>query len=636
MGRGTSFDGGLGRGPGRRSLAGVVTCACLLAAGFLPPSASTALAVGALSITTPSSPTSPPNATVGKSYSFALRASGGDGTYAWAMASGQLPPGLSLSSTGVISGTPSATSENGGFTAQVSSSGKTAQKTFSVWANPAPVSPFGEAFCTAHGASSAMRGPNNIWACGPAAAGFSPATPYDTDGFQCVELSARYLSAVYGLPAPNDSLGNFTYGFEFVNSVATNPEHFKIDGKAIPETTTKPGNDVVPTPGDIVSFGASGAWGFAEPTAGHTAVVTTDPPGSDTPKGDFWILSQDFGSESEGFGTTVGEQELSINTTLGHVLMVGLSSAPTPFSWLVLPSPASTTTGPVSNPLTITTPSTASSPPNATVGQPYGFDLEASGPGDAPGLYQRTGKRLYYWTLVSGKLPPGLSLSSNGTIAGTVQSPSQGGPFTVQVSGDGQLAQQSFTVWALPANAGTSSHQTNTALQITSPSTIVVPDNAVVGTQYSSQFQAAGGTGSYTWSLALGSPPAGLALDPDPYTSSAGVIAGVPTAGSKSSIFVLKVKSGKTSIQKVFTIWVAVSCGTISSKPSSASNVQIVGLTCGQAKQLLAAGGPVEAPGWYGHSQCTFEYTATTFTPSCSLGDEDITYTAPLAGGKGG
>jgi hypothetical protein len=614
-------------------LAAVALCITALAAASSVPTI--AMAATTLAITTPSSPTSPPNATVGRSYSFALQASGGNGSYTWALVGGLLPPGLSLSPTGIISGIASATSEKGGFDAQVSSAGATAQRKFSVWANPAPVSPFGKAFCNAHGASSAIQGPDNIWACGPASAGFVPATPYDTDGFQCVELSARYLAAVYGQPAANDGLGNFNYGYEFVNSVATNPEHFKIDGKAIPETTTKPGNDVVPSPGDIVSFGTPGDWGFAEPTAGHTAVVTTAPAGSHTPRGDFWILSQDFGSESEGFGTTVGEQELSINTTLGHALMVGLPSAPTPFSWLELPSPATTSSHPVSNPLTITTPSTSSSPPNATVGQTYGFDLDASGPGNEPALYQRLGKRLYSWSLVSGKLPPGLSLYSNGTIAGSAQAASEGGPFIVQVSAAGQVAQQTFTLWALAAGATSSSHQASTMLQITSPSTIVVPDDAVVGTPYSLQFQAVGGRDAYAWSLPLGSPPAGLALDPDPYSAAAGVISGVPNPGSKSAIFILKVSSGRSSAEKLFVIWVAVSCGTIAGAFGADSDVQVVGLSCAQAKQLLVAGGPVEAPSWYGKSQCTFQHSATTVTPSCNLGDEQITYTAPLAGGKG-
>lgn len=62
--------------------------------------------------------TSLPAATVGTAYSATLTASGGTGNYTWSLASGTLPAGLSLSSAGVISGTPTA-SGTSNFTVQV-------------------------------------------------------------------------------------------------------------------------------------------------------------------------------------------------------------------------------------------------------------------------------------------------------------------------------------------------------------------------------------------------------------------------------------------------------------------------------------------------------------------------------------
>lgn len=47
-----------------------------------------------------------PNATVYQDYSATLQASGGTGTYSWSVASGRLPGGLTLSSSGVVGGTP--------------------------------------------------------------------------------------------------------------------------------------------------------------------------------------------------------------------------------------------------------------------------------------------------------------------------------------------------------------------------------------------------------------------------------------------------------------------------------------------------------------------------------------------------
>ena len=61
--------------------------------------------------------TSLPEGTVGESYSATLEASGGETPYRWDVASGSLPVGLSLSSGGVISGTPTAGSRT--FTVRV-------------------------------------------------------------------------------------------------------------------------------------------------------------------------------------------------------------------------------------------------------------------------------------------------------------------------------------------------------------------------------------------------------------------------------------------------------------------------------------------------------------------------------------
>lgn len=67
----------------------------------------------------------PPTPVMGKAYSHTLTATGGTGTYSWQVVSGALPDGLTLSSAGAITGTPSKT---GSFnaTARVSSGSQTA------------------------------------------------------------------------------------------------------------------------------------------------------------------------------------------------------------------------------------------------------------------------------------------------------------------------------------------------------------------------------------------------------------------------------------------------------------------------------------------------------------------------------
>ncbi len=83
----------------------------------------------ALTITT-SSPL--PSGTVGVAYSETLAASGGNPPYSWSMTVGALPNGLTLSSSGMIAGTPTAAG-TANFTVQVSdSSAETASASFSL------------------------------------------------------------------------------------------------------------------------------------------------------------------------------------------------------------------------------------------------------------------------------------------------------------------------------------------------------------------------------------------------------------------------------------------------------------------------------------------------------------------------
>ena len=81
----------------------------------------------ALSITT----SGLPGATVGTGYSTTLTASGGSGTKSWTITAGSLPAGLSLSSSGVLSGTPTAPG-TASFTARVSAGGASSQRQFSL------------------------------------------------------------------------------------------------------------------------------------------------------------------------------------------------------------------------------------------------------------------------------------------------------------------------------------------------------------------------------------------------------------------------------------------------------------------------------------------------------------------------
>ena len=154
--------------------------------------------------------------------------------------------------------------------------------------------------------------------------------------------------------------------------------------------------------------------------------------------------------------------------------------------------------------LTITT----ATLPDAYDGQTgYTATLTASG-----------GTGTYTWSIVSGDLPPSLTLdSSTGEITGDVASnASAASPydFIVEVSDGQQTAQANLSITVYPQ------------LQITTPS---LPDGYEGQTGYSVTLTATGGTGTYTWSLTSGTLPANLSWDATTATISGDITTG--TAG---------------------------------------------------------------------------------------------------------
>lgn len=68
-------------------------------------SASMTLTINVLGMLQITAATLPP-AVVGQAYSFQLSATGGTGNYSWMVTAGSMPTGLTLSSSGLISGLP--------------------------------------------------------------------------------------------------------------------------------------------------------------------------------------------------------------------------------------------------------------------------------------------------------------------------------------------------------------------------------------------------------------------------------------------------------------------------------------------------------------------------------------------------
>lgn len=150
--------------------------------------------------------------------------------------------------------------------------------------------------------------------------------------------------------------------------------------------------------------------------------------------------------------------------------------------------------------------------PQATVGQVYSGRIEALG-GQAPYAYQ----------IVSGK-PGWLSMAADGSLSGTPDAP---GNHELRVSVFDSATMFVEGVVLLEVVQG------GPLVLLTQPSDVVA---GVVGLPYLVQLRAQGGMQPYTFSLASGSLPAGLALEGDRITGS-------PTTGGRSA-FDLRVTDG--------------------------------------------------------------------------------------------
>jgi hypothetical protein len=163
------------------------------------------------------------------------------------------------------------------------------------------------------------------------------------------------------------------------------------------------------------------------------------------------------------------------------------------------------------------------------VGTPYFKQLNAS-----------AGCPPYKFRLLAGALPDGLSLASDGQVTGTPQRLGKWN-FWLELRGAGcpidKPAEREFSASV-------------TRIKVTVQTNLLA--DAVIGAPYPTQnLQVIGGTGTgYTWSLANGTLPAGLTLNPS------GAISGTPTAKGVSIFTVLATDSVGKSDTKQLSITV--------------------------------------------------------------------------------
>ncbi|MGD0537589.1 MAG: putative Ig domain-containing protein [Verrucomicrobiota bacterium] len=203
--------------------------------------------------------------------------------------------------------------------------------------------------------------------------------------------------------------------------------------------------------------------------------------------------------------------------------------------------------------------------PDGTVGTSYSQSLQATG-GHPP--YQ------WGWPAQPGNIPPGLNLSSDGTLSGN---PSNVGTFTFTVQAYDNFSSADSTTQTLTLTINPGS-----PLQITSS---WLPDGTN-GLFYLEDLQASGGAAPYSWSI----PAFSAALPPNLTLSTNGTLSGTPaTTGTFYFDVVVTDSLGATAEQDGMSLNVA----NPPPPPLAITNVSLPGGSVGAAynAQLGATGG---------------------------------------------
>jgi len=413
-------------------------------------------------------------------YSSSLVSTGGTTPLNWTLSGGTLPPGILLSGTGTLSGSPTTTGTYP-FTAQVTDS-----------SNPAQVKNVAES----------IR----------------------------VDAPLVISTASGSLP---DSIQGASYNFNLVTTGGTTPLAWSVAAGGVP-------------PG--ITLGSTGALN-GSPTATGTYSFTVQVTDASTPaqvKTVALSLRSDAllaittaslpdavqgvaysGSLTSNGGTTPLVWSLSAGALPPGITLGGtgtLSGSPTSTGTYSFTAQLTDSSAPaqirtailnirVAAPLVINTPS--GSLPDAVQGTTYSYGLLSSG-GITPTV----------WSISGGQLPPGVALSTAGTLTG---SPTATGTysFTAQLQDASNPAQVRSVALSIRAAA---------PLVITTPAGAL--PSAMAKVAYNITLATSGGNGPVTWSLTAGTLPPGLTIN------SSGKISGVPT---QTGTFAFTVKAGDGS-----------------------------------------------------------------------------------------
>lgn len=511
-------------------------------------------------------PATLPNGTVATAYSQTVTASGGIAPYSFAVTAGALPAGLSLSSGGVISGTPTAGGTfNFTVTATGSSTGTGAPHTGSraYGLSIAPPTINLPATSLANGTQGVVYSAS----LNPPSGGTSPYTYAITAGALPPGIALNTATGeLVGTPTASN-----TYNFAVTatdSSTGSGPYNSAPRGYALQIVNVPPvANPVSATvaynsganpitlniSGGVPASVAVGT-GPTHGTAIASGVnITYQPtPGYAGPDSFTYTATNSAGTSAPATVTvTVSNPAISVAASGPLTAQIGVAYTQT-FTWnggtgpftgfAVTGLPAGLSlTGNSSNSVTVSgTPTSAgsfalnasatdSSTGNGpfTVGQAFTLSVSAPTLGMTPAAgtltktyavnstttYSATGGTApYTYTVSAGALPAGMSLSSTGELSGA---PTVTGLYT-------------FSVRAIDSSTGAGapfSRAQNYVLQIGAPTisidTASVP-NGTAGAAYTVQLDSSGGIAPYAYAVVAGALPAGMSLSPG------GALSGIP------------------------------------------------------------------------------------------------------------
>ena len=190
----------------------------------------------------------------------------------------------------------------------------------------------------------------------------------------------------------------------------------------------------------------------------------------------------------------------------------------------------------------------------ATIGQPYDETLTTK---HVVSLNPVTGQDVQAtWSLESGALPAGVTLSTSGVLSGT---PTSEGSFQFVVR----------AVHGSPSDTETYALTVRQPLSVKSPFGPARPPSSEVGIRLAKTFTATGGSGTYTWALVSGALPPGVVLD-----ATRGTIAGTP---QKAGIFAFGITAtdseGRvTTSAAALTVAPRLTMKTLRLKPAKVAN----------------------------------------------------------------